>query len=157
MMVHHCQVFLSGLFDDDGGSNVLPPNSILGLPSFGSVNRVVTCPHVLSFWEDGQSYARLNLAAVAASAYLGSLMDSGANICLTGKIGILFDVVTIPPLPISVALQGEMTTDDCCTACGKIPLQLDDGSIYWQDCYYSKNAVEMIILPQAIVDSSDVF
>jgi hypothetical protein len=29
--------------------------------------------------------------------------------------------------------------------------------IYWQDCYYSKNAVKTIISPQAIVDSSDVF
>ena len=58
---------------------------------------------------------------------------------------------------ISFALQGEITQDDCCTARGKIPLQLDDGSIYWQACYYSKNTVEMIISPQAIVDSSDVF
>jgi hypothetical protein len=57
---------------------------------------------------------------------------------------------------ISFALQGEITQDDCCTARGKIPLQLDDGSIYWQACYYSKNTVEMIISPQAIVDSSDV-
>jgi hypothetical protein len=72
-------------------------------------------------------------------------------------LDVLFDVLEIPPLPVSVALQGEITTDNCCTACGKIPLQLDDGLIYWQDCYYSKNAVEMIISPQAIVDSSDVF
>jgi len=60
-------------------------------------------------------------------------------------------------MPISVALQGETTLDNCCTARGKFPLQLDDGSIYWQDCYYSKHAVETIISPQAIVDSSDVF
>ena len=36
-------------------------------------------------------------------------------------------------------------------------LQLDDSLIYWQDCYYSKNAVETIISSQAIVDLSDVF
>ena len=47
--------------------------------------------------------------------------------------------------------------DDCCTARGMTPLQLDDGSIYWQVCYFCKNAVETIISPQAIVDSSDVF
>jgi hypothetical protein len=34
-------------------------------------------------------------------------------------------------------------------------LQLDDSLIYWQDCYYSKNAVEVIISPQAIVNLSD--
>ena len=37
------------------------------------------------------------------------------------------------------------------------PLQLDDGSIYWQVCYFFINAVETIISPQAIVDLSDVF
>jgi hypothetical protein len=37
------------------------------------------------------------------------------------------------------------------------PLQLDNGSIYWQVCYFCTNAVETIISPQAIVDSSDVF
>ncbi len=47
--------------------------------------------------------------------------------------------------------------DNCCTARSRTPLQLDDGSIYWQVCYYCKNAVEAIISPQAIVDLSDVF
>jgi hypothetical protein len=36
-------------------------------------------------------------------------------------------------------------------------LQLEDGSIYWQVCYFCKNAVETIISLQAIVDLSDVF
>ncbi len=63
----------------------------------------------------------------------------------------------IPPLPISVAVEGNLLIDDCCTVRGRTPLQLDDGSIYWQVCYYCKNAVETIISPQAIVDSSDVF
>jgi hypothetical protein len=94
---------------------------------------------------------------MASSESPGSLIDGGANICLTGDLGLQTDVVAIPPMPISVALQGETTVNDCCTAHGKIPLQLDDSLIYWQDCYYSKNAVETIISPQAIVDSSDVF
>ncbi len=72
-------------------------------------------------------------------------------------LAFLTDVVAIPPMPIWVALQGEITIDDCCTVCGTIPLLLDDGSIYWQDCYYSKNAVKTIISPQAFIDSSDVF
>jgi hypothetical protein len=66
-------------------------------------------------------------------------------------------VVAIPPLSISVAVEGDSSIDDCCTARGMTSLQLDDGSIYWQVCYFCKNAVETIISPQAIVDSSDVF
>jgi hypothetical protein len=86
-----------------------------------------------------------------------SLIDGGANICVTGDVNLLVDVVTILPLPILVALHGDITLDDCCTAWGLLPLQLNNGSVNWQICYYSRNAVETIILPQAIVNSSDVF
>jgi hypothetical protein len=85
------------------------------------------------------------------------LIDGGANICITGDLDSLFDVVAIPPLSISVAVEGTSSIDDCCTARGLTPIQLDDGSIYWQVCYFCANAVETIISPQAIVDSSDVF
>jgi hypothetical protein len=145
---------------DAGGnttSNVILPDSLRGPLSVCSVNHVVTCLRVFGFCGEGSSYARINLTAMASSESPGSLIDGGANICLTGNLGLLTDVVAIPPMPISVALQGETTVDDYCTARGKILLQLDDGSIYWQDCYYSKNVVEMIVSPQAIVDLSDVF
>jgi hypothetical protein len=145
------------ILEDGKGMRTLLPDSLWGPPSFCSVNRVVTCLHVLGFRGDGCSYAPINLTGMATSESPGSLIDGGANICFTGDLDLMFDVVEIPPLPISVALQGEITKDDCCTARGKIPLQLDDGLIYWQDCYYSKNTVETIISPQAIVDSSDVF
>ena len=46
--------------------------------------------------------------------------------------------------------------DDCCTKKGLIPLTLEDGSVYYQPCYFCKNAVETIISPQAILSSSDV-
>ena len=43
-------------------------------------------------------------------------MDAGANICLTGDLEILADVVDIPLLPITVALNGNgASVDDCCT------------------------------------------
>ncbi len=75
-------------------------------------------------------------------------MDAGANICLTGDLGILADAVDIPPLPITVALNGNCSSvDDCCTMQGYIPLALLDGTIHWQLCYYSANAVETIISP----------
>jgi len=85
-----------------------------------------------------------------------SLMDGGANICLTGVLDLLVDVVSIAPLPISVATKlGDISMDDCCTKKGLIPLTLEDGSVYYQPCYFCKNAVETIISPQAL-SSSDV-
>ena len=92
---------------------------------------------------------------MAKSATPGSLIDGGANICITGDLTSLFDVVAIPPLSISVAVEGDSSIDDCCTAHGMTPLQLDDGSIYWQVCYYCKNATETIISPEAIIAASD--
>jgi hypothetical protein len=143
--------------DADGDMDVLLPDSLRGPPSLRSVTWVVTCPCVLGFCGDGCLYAHINLTALASSKSPGFLINGGANICFTGDLGLLTDLIVIPPMPILVALQGEITIDDCCTACGTIPLLLDDGSIYWQDCYYSKNAVETIIFPQAIVNLSDVF
>jgi hypothetical protein len=85
-------------------------------------------------------------------------MDAGANICLTGNLTILANAVDIPPLPITVALNGnETTADDCCTMKGYIPLTLSNGAIHWQLCYYSANAVEAIISLQAILGSSNIF
>jgi hypothetical protein len=85
-------------------------------------------------------------------------MDAGANICLTGNLDILADAIDIPPLAIAVALHGDNTSfDDFCTKMGYILLALTDGTIHWQQCFYSANAVETIISPQAILLSSDVF
>jgi hypothetical protein len=79
-------------------------------------------------------------------------MDGGTNICITGILGLVFDVVSIPPIPISIATTlGSISIDSCCTKRGLIPLTLSDSSIYYQPCYYCKNAVETIISPEAIV------
>lgn len=85
-----------------------------------------------------------------------SLMDGGANICITGILSLLVDVENIPPLPISVATSfNSVSLDDCCTKKGLIPLTLSDGSVYYQLCYSCKNATETIISPEAIVAASD--
>jgi hypothetical protein len=148
-----------GLFKDswDTTAPVLLPDSLRGPRSFGSVQWVLSCPRVLGFQGGGWSYACINFSAMATSTTPGRLIVGGANICITGNMDSLFDVVAIPPLSISVAVEGKPSLDDCCTARGMTPLQLNDGSIYWQVCYFCKNAVETIISPQAIVDSSDVF
>jgi hypothetical protein len=72
-------------------------------------------------------------------------------------LDLLIDVETIAPVPISVATKGDsLSLDDCCTKKGLLPLTLDDGSIYYQPCFYCKKAVETIVSPQAILAASDV-
>ena len=67
------------------------------------------------------------------------------------------DIVTIPPLPISVVTTThEFSVDACCTKKGLLPLTLTDGSTYYQECYYCKNATETIISPDAILQASDI-
>ena len=89
--------------------------------------------------------------------HLHSLMDGGANICLTGILDLLVDVESIPPLPILVATKtGDVSLDDCCTKKGLLLLTVADGSIYYQPCNYCKNAVETIMSSQAILASSDI-
>ena len=70
---------------------------------------------------------------------------------------LLVEVVSIAPLPILVATKnGDISLDDCCTKRGLLPSTLADGTVYYQPCYYCKNAVETIISPQAILVASDV-
>lgn len=79
-------------------------------------------------------------------------------ICITGNLLNLVSVVDIPPMPIDVALTGtDISIHDCCTKRGFIPLQCSNGTVYWQLCFYCANAAKTIILPQAILASSDVF
>jgi hypothetical protein len=86
-----------------------------------------------------------------------SLIDGGANICITGLLDLLVEVVSFPPLPTSVATKtGGISMDDWCTKKGLLPLTLEDGSFYYQPCYYCKNAIETIISLQAILAASDV-
>ena len=94
----------------------------------------------------------------SASAVVAKLIDGGANICVTGDLSTLVNVEEISPMPISVAIAGDdMSSDDRCTKRGYTPLTLDDGTLYWQLCYYCANVVETIISPQAVIATSDVF
>jgi hypothetical protein len=85
-------------------------------------------------------------------------MDGGANICMTGDLSNIVRVVDIPPMPITVAILEEMVSyDNCCTKWGYTPFSLEDRSMYWQLCFFCTNVVETIILPQAILATSNVF
>jgi len=112
-----------------------------------SVTHVVGLPRVCGLSLDSDLVVRVTRAITPSDAWEHpSLMDGGANICLTGVLDLLVDVVSIAPLPISVATKsGDISMDDCCTKKGLIPLTLEDGSVYYQPCYFCKNAVETII------------
>jgi hypothetical protein len=131
-----------------------PPSEPPDLPSImDSVTHVVGLPRVCGLLGD-------SAPCIKSSTSLGdaTLVDSGANICVTGLLETLVDVVSIPALPISVAVHGSNTSlDDCCTHRGLLPLTMEDGSVFYQPCYFCKNVVETIISPQAIVAGSDVF
>ncbi len=137
--------------DMDEGINVAKP-------PMGSVTRVVGLPCVYGLRGNKGSMVKVTHAAVAMDAINNpSLMDGGANICLTGILDLLVDVITIPPLPITVATKSDrFLLDVFCTKCGLLPLTLNDGLIYYQPCYYCKNATETIISPEAIVSSSNI-
>ena len=86
------------------------------------------------------------------------MVDGGCNVCVTGDLGSLLDVIDIDPIPISVAIEGSASSfDDCITKRGVLPLFLSDGTTYFQTCYYCANMVETIISPAAVLTSSDVF
>ncbi len=122
-----------------------------------SVTHVVGIPQICGLKCDNDMVARVTRLAVAMDALDNpSLMDGGASICITEILSLLVDVESIPPLPISVTTtSGSVSLDDCCTKRGLLPLTLANGLVYFQPCYYCKNATETIISLEAIVAASN--
>ena len=127
---------------------------LLDLPSImDSVTHVVCSPGVCGVHGDSSSIKLHNNMLKAQK-----MVNGGSNVCVTGDIGLLLDVVDIDPFAISVALKGAPSSyDDCITKQGLLPLTLTDGTTYYQTCFYCANMVETIISPSAILASSDVF
>jgi hypothetical protein len=124
------------------------------LPSImDSVTHVVCSPRVCGVHGDSSSITLHNTMLKTQK-----MVDGGSNICVTGDIGLLLDIVDVEPFAISVALEGAPSSyDDCITKQDLLPLTLTDGSTYYQTCFYCANMVETIISPSAILASSDVF
>jgi hypothetical protein len=98
------------------------------LPDFpsvmDSVTRVVGSPRVFDLRTNSSLYAQVKQTSA-------TLIDSGANICLTGDLTLLVNVVEITPLPISVTINGEEPhINDSCTCRGYLPLNLLDGGVH---------------------------
>jgi hypothetical protein len=121
---------------------------LAGLPdipsTMDSVTRVISSPWVCGL--NGDTRSTIRALRHGSGRPFSSMVDGGANICLTGTLSLLVDTVSIPPMPISVAIEGAgASIADCCTKRGLLPLQLADGGVYYQPCYYCENAVETII------------
>ncbi len=86
------------------------------------------------------------------------IVDGGSNVCVTGDLGILLDVIDINPVAISVALDGgPLSLDVCITKWGLQLLTLANGSTYHQTCFYCANIIKAIFSLAAILAVSDVF
>jgi hypothetical protein len=86
------------------------------------------------------------------------MINGGLNVCITGDLGILLDVVDIKPITILVGIKGSPTLyDDCNTKQGLLPLSLSDGTTYYQTWFYCVNMVKTIESLAAVLASSDVF
>jgi hypothetical protein len=128
----------------------LPP-----IPSLtDSVTHVVCSPRVFGVHTDLTSL--ITICGDPSSPT--QTVDSGSNVCVTGNLGGLLDIVDIEPTTISVVLEGAPASyDNCITKRGLIPLSLSDGTTYYQTCFYCANMVKTIISLAAFLASSDVF
>jgi hypothetical protein len=119
-----------------------------------SVTHVICSPRICGV----QGNAHLSVTICRVSKPTTHTIDGGSNVCITGDLSSLRDVVDIEPVTISVALEGSLTSyDDCITKRGLLPLLLSDGTTYYQTCFYCANMVETIISPAAVLASSNVF
>jgi hypothetical protein len=86
------------------------------------------------------------------------LINGGSNVCVTGKLHHMVDIVDIEPVAILVALEGAPSSfNDCITRRGLLPLTLFNGTTYYQPCLYCANMVKTIISSTAVLDVSDTF
>jgi hypothetical protein len=116
-----------------------------------SITHIIGSPHVY-----GITGTDATLVKIAPSGNSCPLIDGGSNICVTGDLQLLIDSVDIPPMAISVALDGPPSSfDDTITERGLLQFTLLDGTTYHQPCYYCANMAETIISPAAVLASSD--
>jgi hypothetical protein len=124
------------------------------LPSIlDSVTYVVCSPCICGVHDD-RSYIRIN----GVTPKSANMVDVGSNVCVTGDLGLLLDVVDIDLFTISVALEGAPSSyDNCISKQGLLPLTFADGTTYYQTCFYCANMVETIISSLSTLALSHVF
>ncbi len=116
-----------------------------------SVTHLIGSPHVCGIHGTNDT-----LVTITPTGNSCPLIDGGSNICITGDLHLLVDLVDIPPVAISVALDGAPSSfDDTITKWGLLLLTLSNGMTYYQPCYYCANMVETIISPAVVLATSD--
>jgi hypothetical protein len=72
-------------------------------------------------------------ANITSPTGLPSLMDRGANICITNNLSSLIDAVPVTPFPLSIKIKGNaLTLDNHCTMQGLLALPLTSSNYYYQ-------------------------
>jgi hypothetical protein len=123
-----------------------PPTTLLD-----SVTHLIGSPRIC-----GIHGTDATLVTIMPSGNSCPLIDGGSNICVTGDLHLLVDLVDIPPVAISIALDGPpLSFDDTITKRGLLPLTLSKGTTYYQPSYYCANMVETIISPAAVLAASN--
>jgi hypothetical protein len=125
------------------------------LPSItDSITHIVCSPRVCGI----HGNMRLSITMRKVTTTTNQMIDGRSNVCVTGDLGSLLDVVDIKPITKSVALEGYPTLyNDCITKQGLLPLLLSDSTTYYQTCFYCANMVDTIISLAVVLASSDVF
>jgi hypothetical protein len=136
-------------------------NSALAkLPQWASISNIIShvvcTPRTCGIHSDLVS--NVHIFQVLATNKSNCMVDGGSNVCVTGDLGILLNVIDINLVAILVALdRGPPSLGDCITKWGLLPLTLANGPTYYQMCFYCTNIVGTIISPAAILAASDVF
>jgi hypothetical protein len=143
--------------DHDLSSNN-PSLTQAGLPDLptitDSVTYVVCSPRICGLRSDSLPSIKVHTKSNNTSR----MIDGGSNICVTGDLNSLLNIVNTKPITISVDIEGSPTSyNDCITKRGLLPLLLSDGTTYYQTCFYCTNMVETIISPAAVLALSNVF
>jgi hypothetical protein len=121
-----------------------------------SVTHVVCTPRKCGI--QGDLVSNVRILQVLATNKSNCMVDSGSNVCVTGDLCILLNVIDIDPVAILVALDGGPSSlDDYIAKQGLLLLTLVNGLTYYLTCFYCPNMVKTIISLVAILAASDVF
>jgi hypothetical protein len=89
-----------------------------------------------------------------------SLVDGGANVCITNDPSLLLDIVQINPVPLGMAVDTNCPGADptlLCTHKGFIPLPLLDGLVHCQPCLNNLHASDTIISLENVINNNHRF
>ena len=87
----------------------------------------------------------------------GSLIDTGANICMTKSRKGLVNVKTIDPITVGVAVESEQQSVTTCNQMGYLPMLREDGKYHYQPFLINPDASDMIMSLASIVESGKDF